>query len=215
MRPMLVLQFISLPTKFIWNRRINIPLVEAERTTDLVESDQLSELPSVHEEVVANVLQVAVDEGLLEIEAQGDDVLGVLHGKVQRILERYGVLEEGLLVVRKHEDQRDVEHILQPLGELQGNSVTQVQTAGTGTTTGVEEERLAALVEGQDAVEVTVTEEQAASEPAMRLVSGHLLEALEELVVNDGGVPFPISQRLVGAAAPMAVQAHTDRWPHS
>lgn len=157
----------------------------------MVESDQLSELPSVHEEVVANVLQVAVDEGLLKIESQGDDILGVLHGEVHSILKRYAILEQSLLVVRKHEDQGDVKNILQPLGELQGNGVTQVQTAGTGTTTGVEEERLATLVEGQDAVEVAVTEEQAASEPAMRLVSGHLLEALEELVVNNGGIPFP------------------------
>lgn len=157
----------------------------------MVESDQLSELPGVHEEVVANIFQVAVNEGLLEIESQGNNVLGVLHGEVHGILERYAILEQSLLVVRKHEDQGDVENILQPLGELQGDGVTQVQTAGTGTTTGVEEERLATLVEGQDAVEVAVTEEQAASEPAMRLVSGHLLEALKELLVNNGGVPFP------------------------
>lgn len=48
------------------------------------------------------------------------------------------------------------------------------------------------FVLGQNLVEVTVAEEQAAPQPAMRLVAGHSFKALEKLLVDERGIPFPI-----------------------
>lgn len=68
--------------------------------------------------------------------------------------------------------------------------MTQVQAAGAGAAAGVEEEGLAVLVAGQDLIEVAVAEEQASSQPAVRLVSGDPFEALQKRIVNGGSVPF-------------------------
>ena len=168
-----------------------VPLVEAESATDLVEGDELGELPGIHEEVVAEVLEIAVEEGLLLVEAEGNDVLGILHGEGEGIFKGQVLLEEGFFVVCQHEDEGHVEDILQPLCELERDGVAEVQAAGAGATAGVEHEGLAALMVGEDLFEVAVAEEEAATEPAMGLVTGDLFEALEEGVVDEGGVPFP------------------------
>jgi hypothetical protein len=104
-------------------------LIEPKRTADLVKRNQLRKLPRVHEEVAANVLEITVDERLLQIEPKRNNILGVLHGVVQRLLKRQTILEQRLLVIRKHEHERDVEHILQPLCECERDRVAQVQTA--------------------------------------------------------------------------------------
>ena len=62
--------------------------------------------------------------------------------------------------------------------------MSKVKTASAGTATGVEEEGLAVLVLGEDLVEVAMTEEEAASEPAMGLLACHLLESLEKRMVD-------------------------------
>lgn len=170
--------------------------IETKRTTNLVESNQLSELPGVHEEMVRNVLQIAIDEGLLNVEAEGNNVAGIFHSVVHGLLEADAVLEQGLLVIRQHENQRHVKHILQPFRKLQRDGVSQVQTAGAGPAAGVEEEGLAVLVARQDLVEIAVAEEQASSQPAVRLVSGDPFETFQELVVDGGGVPFSRVARL-------------------
>ena len=168
--------------------------VEPECATDLVKGDQLSELPSVHQEVRADVFQVAVDERLLHVKAQGNDILGVVHRILHCLFEGEAVLEQGLLVVRKHEDQRNVEDILQPLRERQRDGVPQMQAAGTRATAGVEEEGLSLLLLREDLVKVTVAEEEAASEPTVRLVAGDFLEAIKEILADQLGVPFPVDR---------------------
>lgn len=55
----------------------------------------------------------------------------------------------------------------------------------------VQEKRLAGLILIQDPVEVAMREKQAPSEPAVWLVAGEALEALEKLVVDQLGRPFP------------------------
>lgn len=139
------------------------PSIEAKGAANLVEGDELRELPGVHEEVVAQVLQVTVQECLLDVESESNDVARILHGIRKGVLESEVVLEQGLLVVRQHEYQRHVEYVLQPLGELEGDGVSQMQAAGARPAAGVQEEGLAALVSGQDLVEVAVAEEEASS----------------------------------------------------
>jgi hypothetical protein len=70
--------------------------------------------------------------------------------------------------------------------------VTKVKTASAGSTSGVEEEGLAVLVLGKDLVEVAMAKEEAASEPAMRLLARHLLKSLEKLMVDLGGLPLSV-----------------------
>lgn len=165
-------------------RLFDLPLIETKRSTDLVESDQLGELPGVHEEMAAQVLKIAVKESLLLVEAKRNDISCVLHGVFQSLFKCQVVLEQRLLVIRQHENQGHIKDILQPLCELERNCVTKVKTTGAGTATCVEEEGLAVLVLGEDLVEVAMAEEEAASEPAMRLLACHLLESLEKRMVN-------------------------------
>lgn len=136
-------------------------VVKSKRASYLVEGNQLAELPHVHEDVSTGVLQIAVDERLLLIEATGNDVLCILQPKLVRLLEGELLLEQGLLIVRQHDDQRYIEDILQPSCELERDRVTEVEGAARGTTTGVQEEGFAVLVLVQDEIEVTVREEEA------------------------------------------------------
>lgn len=60
-----------------------------------------------------HVVEVGEDEGLVDVETAGDDVLGVLHGELVALLQRQ-VLPQVLLIVRHLDHQGDVEHVLQP-----------------------------------------------------------------------------------------------------
>lgn len=150
----------------------------------MVESNQLRELPGVHKEMVTEVLEIAVEESLLLVEAKRNDISSILHSIPQSLLKCQGVLEKRLLVVRQHENQRHVKDILQPLCELERNSVSEMKTASAGTATSVEEEGLAVLVLGEDLVKVAMAEEEAASEPAVRLLASHLLKSFEKRMVD-------------------------------
>lgn len=63
---------------------------------------------------------------------------------------------------------------------------------------GVQEKRLPGLILIQDAVEVAVGEKQTSSKPAMGLVAGETLEALEQFVVDQLGGPFPSTVSMGG-----------------
>lgn len=54
-----------------------------------------------------------------------------------------------------------------------------VHTVAAGTATGVDEEPVAALVGVEDAIKVTVREEETAAQPSMRFVACKTLEAIE------------------------------------
>lgn len=76
-----------------------------------------------------------------------------------------------------------------------------MQATGTRASSSVQEEGFSVFVLGQNLVEVTVAEEQAASQPAVRLVSGYSLKTLEKLLVYERGVPLSISCQSVDIAA--------------
>jgi hypothetical protein len=151
----------------------------------LVERDTLGELPGIHENVVRNILEIAIQEGFLDIEAKRNDITSIFHGEFQRSLECKLLVEEGLLIVRQHEHKRNIEDLLQPAREFEGDGVAEMQTATARAAASVEEERLASLVSVEDALEVTMAEEQPSAHPPMRLPAGSLLEALEKGIVDE------------------------------
>jgi len=58
--------------------------------------------------------------------------------------------------------QRALKHVLQVLGEVEGNQVAQVQRLGGGAAASIQIHRLLLLVQIEDLVEVAVREEDAA-----------------------------------------------------
>lgn len=52
-------------------------------------------------------------EGLVDVKAQGDDVLGVLHGQTFGIV-HFEAFPQILFIVSQLDHQRDVERLLQP-----------------------------------------------------------------------------------------------------
>jgi len=98
-------------------RERNIPVAEAEGAFDLVDGGALSNDADISVEgtTVAAVNEVGVDKdkGLLDVEADGDDVHGVLQSKLVAVFEgEFGGVEE-LLVVGQHDNQGDVEDFLE------------------------------------------------------------------------------------------------------
>ena len=189
------LYFLFPPFFRAHQRQVHLPGIKSKGTANLVEGDQLGELPGVHEEVVAEVFQVAVDESLLGIETKCDDVAGIVEGILHGILAGERFVEDGLLVIRQHEDQGHVEALLKPLGELHGDGVSEMETTGTGAPAGVEEKGLATFIAVEDLVEVTMAEEETATEPAVRLPASDSLEAFEDGLVDSLGLPLAIGER--------------------
>ena len=134
---------------------------------------------------MTQVLEITIHKRLLDIETQSDNVARILHAVRQRLLKRQVILEQGLFVVRQHEDQGHIKDLLQPSCELEGDRVAQVEAAGAGSATRVQEKGLAVLVLCEDLVKVAMAEEEASSEPAVRLPARHSLEPLEEFLVDD------------------------------
>lgn len=91
-----------------------VAVVKAEGGFTLVDGDVAGNADDVLVEFSSNVLEIAEDEGLLDVEADRDDVLGVVLAEADNILDCELILEEELFVVRQHDDKRDVKDILQP-----------------------------------------------------------------------------------------------------
>ena len=103
----------------------------------MVERNTLGELPGIHEDVVRDIFEIAKQKGLLDIKAKRNDIASIFHGEIQRGLESKLLIEEGLLVIRQHEHKRNIEDLLQPAREFEGNGVAEMQTAAAGTATSV------------------------------------------------------------------------------
>lgn len=147
---------------------------------------------------------------LCRVEAARDDVLGVLERQRVRALEREVLPQEpaqgrghghgpslpagatgplslssachALLVVRELDDERDVEGLLEPLRELEGDEVPEVQRLGRRAAPRVQVERLAPLVCVEQRREVAMREEEAAPQEAVRAAARQALHASDRLV---------------------------------
>ena len=160
---------------------------------------------------LAHVTHIAENEGLrvrsrkkehsLGIEPAGDDVLRVLATHLHALIQSQRLPQE-LLVVRQLDHQGALEHVLQPLGEEEGNQVTQMKTARRRTSahyalqyalpSRVEIELLSLLVRVQDQVEISmrhpasrripVAEEHSTAHPLVHLVARYLLKTRSQLL---------------------------------
>mmetsp|Transcript_4771 Transcript_4771/g.17846 ORF Transcript_4771/g.17846 Transcript_4771/m.17846 type:complete len:397 (+) Transcript_4771:649-1839(+) len=99
---------------------------EAEDAARLVERDALGDLQHVEVEGGAHVVDVGEDERAPGVESARDDVLGVLPRQPPGVLELHGLPQE-LLVVGELDDERHLESLLEPLGEVEGDEVAEVQ----------------------------------------------------------------------------------------
>ena len=95
-----------------------VPIPETKGAFDLVDRRPLPQDPHVtierRAEAAVDEVGVDEDEGLLHVEADGDDVHGVLHGELVAFLERELGRVEELFVVGEHDDEGDVEDFLEP-----------------------------------------------------------------------------------------------------
>ena len=165
-------------------------VVESEDGAGLVEGDVLGQAHNVLVEGATHKLEIAEDEGLVGIEADSNDILGVVAAVALNLLDRPLVREEVLLVVGHHDDQRNIEGVLKPFCELEGNGVAHVDTVGRRAAAGVEEEGLALLITVEDKLEVAVGEDNASPEEAMGLLARDPLEAIEQGLVDLLGAEF-------------------------
>jgi len=147
--------------------------IKSKCSSYLIEWQKFREFPDVVQEVSAHVVQIAVYERLLHVEAAGDDVFCILQPELVCILERESVLEKCLLVIRQHDyypnhqlsfqkllveknTQRHIKHILQPLRKCKWNRVSQMQRIARWPSPRIQEEWLACLVPIEDLVEIPV-----------------------------------------------------------
>ena len=98
-------------------RGMGVPVAKAEGAFDLVDGGSLANEADVFVEgaAVAAVDEVGVneDEGLLDVKADGDNVYGVLQGKLVAIFERELRGVEELLVIGQHDHQGNIENLLE------------------------------------------------------------------------------------------------------
>ena len=102
--------------------------IKAEDPLHLIERHVLHDVDHVLVELAADGTKVREDEGLLHVESQSDDVLGVLHREPLRV-GQLEIFPEELFVVGQLDDERYVERLLQPLGEQERDQVTEVKAS--------------------------------------------------------------------------------------
>ncbi len=79
----------------------------------LIKCDVLHNVDGVFVEGAADESEVGEDESLVDVEAEGDDVLGVLEGHPFRLF--FGqIFEQKLLVVGQLDHQGNVKSVLEP-----------------------------------------------------------------------------------------------------
>ena len=89
------------------------------------------------------------------------------------------ILEQKLLVVGQLDNQWAVEGILQPLGEVERNQVTQMQGFAGRAATSVQIELLALLVHIKDSIQISVGKEDSTAQKAMHFLACNALHACQ------------------------------------
>ena len=109
----------------------------------------------------SKVLEVAVDEGFVDVKPHSNDVLCIIPGILHDFFEGELLPEERLLVIGQHDNEWHVEDILQPACELKRDRVSDVYAAAAWTASSVEKKSVATLVAVEYPVEITVAKEEA------------------------------------------------------
>jgi hypothetical protein len=166
---------------------VGLRIGETEGALGLVGGDATGDLNNVLVESSTHEVKVREDESLLHVKSDSDNVGGVLAGEFLDIGNGELRTEEEFLVVSQHDDKGDIEDILKPLGEGEGNHMTEMHRVGGRSTSSVKEERLALLISVEDFLKVAVGEEHSTAEEDVRTVTGELFEALKKLRGNAPG----------------------------
>lgn len=155
------------------------PVSESEHRLARVLRDVAGNLDHILIEAAAHEVKVAEEKRLFDVEANGQDVGGVAAGKSLHLLQTEHLLaKDHLLVIRHHNNQRDIEYVLKPstgtmlaaipalqrrikntLGEGKGHHMAQMHAVAAGTATCVQKERLAFLMARQNPIEVAMGED--------------------------------------------------------
>lgn len=125
-----------------YKNSVYVRSVKAKSTSDLVRRYSPCEFNRVLVKVAAHVLEIGVDESLLDVESHGNNILCILFGKLHSLFNSKLVLEKELLVIRQHDDQRNIEDVLEPLGKLKWNGMSNVHAIAARSAACVEEEWL-------------------------------------------------------------------------
>lgn len=131
-----------------------------------------------------HVFEVGEDEGLREVESTSNDVFGVGVGQFYRVFQA-DVFPDGFLVVRQLDDEGNLEHVLEPFAEGEGNEVTQMHRIRTWTSTCVQVKGFSLLVHVQDCVHVAMGEENSSTQEMVGFLSCDFFEALQEFIVDS------------------------------
>lgn len=89
-------------------------------------------------------LQVIEYEGLIQVKAHGNNILCILTGQFDCVLD-FQIFPQGLLVVRQLNNQRYIESFLQPFGHNKRHQVPHMQGSGAGSSSRVQVEWFALL----------------------------------------------------------------------
>ena len=88
------------------------PVVETKDGFTLVRRHASADSYNILVKVSSHELKVAEDEGLLGVETDSDDILCILFGEANNVVNAEIRLEEEFLVVGQHDDQRNIEDVL-------------------------------------------------------------------------------------------------------
>ena len=130
-----------------------------------------------------DVVDIREDEGLIRVEAEGQNVLhvGLTHsvGAFGTIELNFGLVDV-LLIVSHLNYKGYIEDALKPLSEDEGDTVTHVEGICRGTSARVKVEWLLVLVGGQDLLQVALAKEDAATDEAMSFLPDGALQTIDQ-----------------------------------
>lgn len=101
---------LAYPRRYFGNH--NIPIIETEYSLALVGSHASTDPDHVLIEASTHKFEIAEDKRFIWIESNGNDFLGVFFGKSNHIVNSQVGFEEEFLIIRQHDNQRNIKDIL-------------------------------------------------------------------------------------------------------
>ena len=170
-----------------------VGVVETEGAFDLVDGDAFSHADDVlvEGEAGGHVLGVCEDEGFVGVETDADDVFGILFAVSAGIFDCDLFRMHKFLIVGQLNDKGAVEDILEILGELEGDGVTDMHALAAGTSASIEEEGLAFLIPIQDYLQLAMGQHHASPHEAVCPLARDSLETLQKLFGDQRSPKVP------------------------
>lgn len=116
----------------------------------------------------SHIVAVEEEEGLVQIETAGENILGIFEAEAAVIIKCVVcLLMEKFLVIAEHDDDRHLEGILEVLSEKERHQMAHMHAVRGGPSAGVDVEWLFVLVGSQEFVDVPVGEENVSAQEPM------------------------------------------------